>query len=224
MKPYMIAVGGGSGSGKTTIVSELSRVLANDFSVLVVSQDNYYRDLSHLPPEKRSNENFDHPDSFNHELMLDHLSSLQKGMAVESPIYDFKTHTQTGNTLQLEPKQIILFDGIMSLHFPDVKNLFDLSIFVDVPDDVRILRRLQRDTVERGRTISGIVKQYLTTVRDMHSEFVLPTKWGADLVVGWQSFNKRSIQKLVSLIHSEMRIRFPISNNEETCIKNNLPS
>ncbi len=224
MKPYMIAVGGGSGSGKTTIVSELSKVLANEFSVLVVSQDNYYRDLSHLSPDKRSNENFDHPDSFNHELMLEHLSSLKKGMHVESPIYDFKTHAQTGKTLSLQPKQVILFDGIMSLHFSGVKDLFDLTVFVDVPDDVRILRRLQRDTVERGRTISGIIKQYLTTVRDMHSEFVLPTKWEADLIVGWQSFNNRSIQKLVALIHSEMNIRFPVSAENEDCLKNNLPS
>ena len=220
MKPYLVAVGGGSGSGKTTIVSELASALGNDYSVLVISQDNYYNDLSHVPVEKRGEENFDHPNAFDHEMMLEHLQSIKNGLPIETPIYDFKTHTQTGQKQKLDPKQIILFDGIMSLHFEDIRKLFDFTVFVDVPDDVRILRRLQRDTIERGRTVSGIVRQYLLTVREMHDKYVLPTKWEADLVVGWQSFNKRTIEKLVTLISAEKKTIVELADNAAKNIEN----
>ena len=198
--PFLIAVGGGSGSGKTTIVEKLRDILSEKTEVLILSQDNYYKDLSHLSFDDRTKQNFDHPHAFNQDLMEEHLIALKMGNPIDGPIYDFKNNTQSGQTHRLDPKPVIIFDGIMSLYFARLRELFDFTFYVDVPDDVRILRRIQRDTEERGRTMTSVIGQYLSTVKEMHQQFVAPTKWDADLIVGWNHFNQKAIDRLTCII------------------------
>lgn len=202
-KPLIIGVAGGSGSGKTTIVRRLEEYCSG-ISMMVFQLDHYYRDLAHLDPEDRSNVNFDHPDALEMDLVAKHISDLAAGKAIERPSYEFASHTRSSKVVKLEPQDVILVDGIFALYNPEVRQHLDCGIYVDVSDDVRFIRRLKRDVSERGRTNEGVIKQYLTTVKPMHDQFVAPTKLLADMVVYWDRYNDRTIQLLGNMIRQSI--------------------
>ncbi|MFY7929911.1 MAG: uridine kinase [Oligoflexus sp.] len=201
--PFMIAVSGGSGSGKTTFVNRLRSRLEIE-QPLVISIDHYYRDLSHLTPEERRKCNFDDPDSIERDLLHEQVSLLRNGVAVDRPCYSFSTHTRTREVERLEPSSIILVDGIFALCFPELLRLFDLKLFIDVDHDVRLVRRIRRDMAERGRSFEDCADQYLGTVKAMHEKFIEPTKRSADFVVPWQSINERAIAYMARLVTGEV--------------------
>ena len=177
----LVGIAGGTGSGKTTLARKLSEHFIAE-SVLI-SQDCYYKDLSHLPIEERGNVNFDHPDSLDFDLLLVHLTELKNGRAVAIPQYDFSSHSRTDQVQTVEPAPLIIVEGILLLAVPSVQEIFDLKIFIDTDDDVRILRRLERDLLERGRDFDSVKTQYLSTVKPMHNQFVEPSKNQADVVI-----------------------------------------
>ena len=184
-RPFTVAIAGGSGSGKTSLTRALVGLLGQD-GCAVLDHDSYYRDLSHLPPATRAEINFDHPESLESDLLASHLDALRAGRPVERPIYDFAVHSRTGRTRRVEPRPVIVCEGILLLAVPELRSAFDLRVYVDAPADVRALRRVQRDIVERGRTVESVVQQYLETVRPMHERFVEPARETADLVLSWQ--------------------------------------
>jgi uridine kinase len=182
MKPFVIGIAGGTGSGKTTVARRIYESLQLD-SAVFLDQDSYYRELGHLPLEERKLVNFDHPDSVDSDLLAEHLQTLVAGSAIEKPTYDFAAHTRAVETVRIEPRAVILVEGILLFVEPRLRELFDLKIFVDTEADVRFIRRMQRDLELRGRTIDSVIEQYLTTVRPMHFEFVEPSKRWADVIL-----------------------------------------
>lgn len=184
-RPFAVAIAGGSGSGKTSLTRALVGLLGRD-RCAVLDHDSYYRDLAHLPPEVRADANFDHPESLENDLMAQHIERLRLGLPVERPVYDFTTHTRRAGTTRVEARPVILCEGILLLAVAELRSAFDLRVFVDTPADVRALRRVRRDIVERGRTVESVVHQYLESVRPMHERFVEPARASADLVLGWQ--------------------------------------
>lgn len=195
----MIGVAGGSGSGKTTIVKKLQEYCP-DVSMLVFQLDHYYRDLAHLDPLERENVNFDHPDSLEMDLVAEHVAALAQGVSLERPTYEFASHTRSSKMVRLDPVDVVLIDGIFALYSPEVRKHLHCGIYVDVSDDVRFIRRLKRDVMERGRTNESVIKQYLSTVKPMHDQFVAPTKLLADLVVYWDQYNERTLALLSKLL------------------------
>jgi uridine kinase len=197
MRPIVIAVAGGTGSGKTTVAKEiLERVGAQH--IAYIPHDAYYRDLSHLSPDERSQVNFDHPDSLETKLLVEHLRALRDGRAVEIPIYDFTTHTRTPHTRRVELAPVILVEGILVFVEPELRDLFDVKLYVDSDADVRFIRRLRRDIIERGRTVESVCEQYLATVRPMHLEFVEPSKRYADVIIPEGGFNEVAIEMVAA--------------------------
>jgi uridine kinase len=182
MKPFVIGIAGGTGSGKTTVARRIYESLQLD-SAVFLDQDSYYRELGHLPLEERKLVNFDHPDSVDSELLADQLEELIRRRAIEKPTYDFAAHTRARRRVRIEPRDVILVEGILLFVEPRLRDLFDLKIFVDTEADVRFIRRLQRDLEMRGRTLDSVIEQYLTTVRPMHFEFVEPSKRYADIIL-----------------------------------------
>lgn len=202
--PFMVAVCGGSGSGKTTFV----RKLWNRLEVqrpLVISLDHYYRDLSHLSPAERAAVNFDDPDAIERDLLHEQVSLLRNGLCVDRPCYDFATHTRSRDTERLEPSSIIIMDGIFSLCYPELRKLLDLKIFIDVDDDVRVLRRIRRDMAERGRNFESCESQYLNSVKAMHKAHIAPTREYADLVIPWHTPNERAVEFVAGLISDTLQ-------------------
>ncbi|MBL9077368.1 MAG: uridine kinase [Planctomycetes bacterium] len=185
VRPFTVAIAGGSGSGKTSLTRALVQTLGEDHCA-VLDHDSYYRDLGHLTLDQRTGVNFDHPESLENGLLAEHLAQLRAGHAVARPIYDFATHTRLPATTRVEPRPIVLCEGILLLAVPELRSAFDLRVYVDTPADVRALRRVQRDIVERGRTVESVVRQYLQSVRPMHERFVEPARTTADVVLGWQ--------------------------------------
>lgn len=206
LAPFMVAVSGGSGSGKTTFVSKLRSRLERE-KPLVVSLDHYYRDLSHLSPDERALTNFDDPSSIESSLLFEQISLLQQGQCVDRPSYDFAIHSRTAETVRLEPSPVIVMDGIFSLCYPELFHLFDLKIFIDVDDDVRVVRRIRRDTAERGRTFESCASQYLGSVKAMHRKHIEPTKIHADLLIPWHNVNERAVDFVADLIQLSVRRR-----------------
>lgn len=199
--PVVIGIAGGTGSGKTTVANGILERVGAD-SIAFLPHDAYYKDLQHLPPPQRKMVNFDHPDSLETELMVKHLKALRRWEPVEIPIYDFTSHSRTDKTLRVDPQPIILVEGILIFAEPNLRDLFDAKIFVDTPPDIRFIRRLQRDIMERGRTVESVIKQYETTVRPMHLEFVEPSKRVADVIIPEGGFNTVAMDMVVARIEA----------------------
>ena len=182
MKPILIAVAGGSASGKTTVVKKIIERL-NSKDITVITHDDYYKDLSELPLEERYKVNFDHPNSLDNDLFVAQLSQLLKGYCIEKPTYDFVVHNRSKITQTISPTRIIIVEGILVLEDERVRNLATIKLFVESDDDVRFIRRLVRDTQERGRSIESVINQYLGTVKPMYHSFIKPTKRYADMII-----------------------------------------
>jgi uridine kinase len=180
--PFLIGIAGGTGSGKTTVANAIAKRVGEE-RIAILSHDSYYRDFVDLPKDILDRQNFDHPDSLESELLVRHVKALKQGMVVETPIYDFRVHRRATETRRVEPRKVILVDGILIYAEPELRKLFDVRIYVDTDADIRLIRRLKRDLAERGRTVESVVTQYESTVRPMHMEFVEPSKRYADLIV-----------------------------------------
>lgn len=181
-KPIIIGVSGGSGSGKTSV----SRAIFNNFSnhsIMMLEHDSYYKDQSHLSFEERLKTNYDHPFAFDTDLLIEHLEKLLNYETIEKPVYDYVAHTRSTETVIQEPKEVIILEGILILEDKRLRDLMDIKIYVDTDDDIRIIRRIKRDMVERGRTLDSIIDQYLSVVKPMYHQFIEPTKRYADVIV-----------------------------------------
>ena len=202
--PLVIGIAGGSGSGKTTVSQEiLNRVGADKIAYL--QHDSYYKDLTGLPSTLRTEVNFDHPNSLETELLIKHVEALRNLQAVEVPIYDFSTDSRTSQTFTVEPRGVILVEGILIFVEPELRKLFDVKIFVDADSDVRFIRRLRRDITERSRTTESVINQYEATVRPMHLEFVEPSKRYADVIIPEGGHNVAALDMVVARIESLLK-------------------
>ncbi|WP_322630458.1 uridine kinase [Aedoeadaptatus coxii] len=189
MRPVLIGLCGGSGSGKSTVTEQLYANTGSE-RCTVIRQDNYYKDQSHLSFEDRQKTNYDHPFAFDNDLFIEHLKLLRGGKSVDMPEYDFSVHNRKKETIRLEPKDIILIEGILLFSEPRILELLDMRIFVDTDSDVRILRRIKRDMKERARSLDSVIDQYMATVRPAHLQFVEPSKRYADIIVPEGGYNK----------------------------------
>ncbi|HYY57086.1 MAG TPA: uridine kinase [Pyrinomonadaceae bacterium] len=199
----IIGICGGTGSGKTTVANRiLESVNAND--VTFIQQDSYYRNLKDLPLDYRKAVNFDHPDALDNDLLVHHIRKLKAGDAVELPLYDFKTHTRLNETVLIEPRPIVIIEGILIFVDSRLLEQMDIKVFVDTPDDIRFIRRLRRDMAERGRTIDSVIEQYLATVRPMHMQFVEPSKRYADVIIPEGGHNLVSIDLISGKIRERL--------------------
>ncbi len=192
-----IGVAGGSGSGKTTVANNLVKAFKSEDAVLV-EQDAYYKELNHLSLEEKAKVNFDHPNSIEFELLRKHLLSLAKGNPIERPIYDFKTHSRKNETIDIQPSRIVIVEGILLFAVPEIRELFDVKIFVDTDADEMLLRRIERDINERGRTFNCVKDQYLHTVKPMYLEFCEPSKRYADVIIPRGGENKIAINMIIA--------------------------
>jgi len=199
--PLVIGIAGGSGSGKTTVAQEILNRVGSD-RIAYLQHDSYYKDLTGLPPELRKDVNFDHPHSLETELLIKHVEALHNHQAVEVPIYDFATDSRTGQTFSVASQAVILVEGILIFAEPELRKLFDVKIFIDTDADIRLIRRIHRDIIERNRTIESVIKRYLDTVRPMHLEFVEPSKRYADVIIPEGGFNTAALDMVVARIES----------------------
>ena len=202
--PLVIGIAGGSGSGKTTVAQEILQRVGPD-RIAFLQHDSYYKDLSGLPPTQRAEVNFDHPNSLETELLAEHIAALRDGKPVEVPIYDFSTHSRTTRTFTVQPRRVILVEGILIFAEPALREMFDVKIFVDTDSDLRLIRRLERDIAERGRTAQSVIKQYQTTVRPMHLEFVEPSKRYADVIIPEGGFNTAALDMVVARVDALLK-------------------
>jgi len=200
-RPIVVGVAGGTGSGKTTVVKEIMKGL-DTHDVLVIQHDSYYKDRSHLSPEKRADINYDHPDALETSLLIAHLKQLLAGQPIEVPIYDFGTHTRKTDCQRARPCKVIVVEGILILADPELRKLFDIKVFVDTDADIRFIRRMERDISERARTRESVVKQYVDSVRPMHLEFVEPSKRYADVIIPEGGHNSVAVDMLITKIRS----------------------
>lgn len=196
-KAKLIGICGGSGSGKTTIVRKISELVPE---FVCVAQDTYYKNAENMSNENITAFNFDHPDAFDNELLYDHLRRLKNMEAVDLPIYDFVHHRRSEQVQPVTPGKLVIYEGIMIYHDRKIRDLLDLKIYVDTPNDIRFIRRLTRDIQERGRTMESVIKQYMDVVRPGHYEFVEPTKAYADIIIPEGGHNENALQVLVSFI------------------------
>lgn len=200
-RPLIIGVAGGSGSGKTTVVE----AIVKDFGpnqVSVIQHDSYYHDRSEVPPEERVNINYDHPDALETSLLVAHLEELLAGRSVQVPVYDFKNHARTTKSIAVEPRRAVIVEGILILADKALRELMDIKVFVDADPDLRIIRRMERDISQRGRTLDSIVQQYLQTVRPMHLEFVEPSKRYAHIIIPEGGYNDVAVDMLITKVNS----------------------
>jgi len=200
----IIGIAGGTGSGKTTVVNNILKNL-NTENVLVISQDNYYKDHKELSFEERSKMNFDHPRSIDFELLTDHILNLKNGQTVEQPVYSFITHSRQDETILTHPKNVIIVEGILVLTHPDLRDLFDVKIFVHADSDERLIRRVRRDIQERGRDLEEVLNRYQKTLKPMHEQFIEPSKSHADIIVpNMKKKNEVAIRVLSTLIKDKL--------------------
>jgi uridine kinase len=198
-KPIVIGVAGGTGSGKTTVANEIYNEFANE-SILMIEQDAYYKDQAHLPMEERLKTNYDHPFAFDNDLLIAHVTNLINNNPIDKPVYDYANHTRSSEVTHLEPKDVIILEGILVLEDERLRNLMDIKLFVDTDADLRIIRRMLRDTSERGRSIESVIEQYTTVVRPMHLQFIEPTKRYADIIIPEGGQNAVAIDLMVTKI------------------------
>ncbi|HVN56427.1 MAG TPA: uridine kinase [Anaerolineaceae bacterium] len=212
--PLVIGLAGGSGSGKTTVANVILQRVGAD-RIVYLPHDAYYRDLEDLPTNQRNEVNFDHPDSLETDLLIQHIITLREWKPIEMPIYDFRTHSRTGQFRHIEPRRVILVEGILIFGEPRLRDLFDVKIFVDTDADIRFIRRLQRDISERGRTTESVIHQYLSTVRPMHLEFVEPSKRYADVIIPEGGMNTVAMDMVIARIEALLRKTSPAEREHE---------
>jgi len=201
-EPILIGIAGGTGSGKTTLAERI-RAAFPDNSILI-SQDSYYKDLSHLSFDERAKTNFDHPASLDFALLRQHLIDLKEGKSIHCPIYSFHTHSRESETHFIEPAQLIIIEGILLLAVPEIRELFNLKVFVDSDDDIRLLRRIERDMKERSRDFDSIKMQYITTVKPMHDAFVMPSKQFADVIIPEGGYNQIALGLIIGKLNDDL--------------------
>ncbi len=202
--PLVIGIAGGSGSGKTTVAQQILTRSGTD-QIAFIQHNSYYKDLSELPPTQHATINFDHPNSLDTNLLIQHIISLRDGKPIEVPIYDFSTDSRTGRTFSVEPHRVVLVEGILIFTDAALRELFDIKIFVDTDSDIRFIRRLERDITERERTTKSVIKQYQATVRPMHLEFVEPSKRYADIIIPQGGFNIAAMDMVVASIEALLK-------------------
>ncbi len=202
-RPVTIGIAGGTGSGKTTVSNAIINAVGLQ-KIAYLAHDSYYKDLRGLPREQRQNVNFDHPNSLDSDLMIQHIEALQQWQSIQMPIYDFRLHERLEETERVGAKPVILVEGILILSVPSLRQLFDIKLFVDTDADVRLIRRLRRDITERGRTVESVLNQYLETVRPMHLEFVEPSKRYADVIIPEGGYNTIAIDMITDRVRSMM--------------------
>lgn len=207
-KPIIIGIAGGSASGKTSIANKLRDTFSDEKSVLIIRQDDYYKDQSHMPMEERYKTNYDHPFAFDNEYMIEQLNELMAGKVIQKPVYDFVEHTRSKITETCYPADVIILEGLFVLENEDLRKLLNIKVFVETDADIRFIRRLLRDVKERGRTLESVVDQYVNTVRVMHEAFIEPTKRYADVIIPEGGSNTVAIDflttKISSIIHHTM--------------------
>ena len=199
----LIGVAGGTGSGKTTVASRIGEVLHAE--MVIIPQDFYYKDNNHLPLSEREKINYDHPDSFDNELLVSDLQKLLAGQEINSPIYDFKEHKRSEQTKLIKPAPVIILEGILIFVPKILREVMDFKIFVDTPSDIRLIRRIKRDMVERGRSLDSVIAQYTETVRPMHIEFVEPSKKYADIIIPEGGYNEKAIEMMTRSLQSQIQ-------------------
>jgi len=203
-KPFVIGVAGGTCSGKTTVAERLVDMVGSSHLALI-RQDSYYVDRTHQPFDERARANYDHPDAFDWALMNEHLSRLLAGDTVPVPLYDYADHNRSREVQMVAPARIVVFEGILALYDPGLRDLFDLKVFVDTDADVRLIRRLQRDVRDRGRTPDSIMAQYMATVRPSHMQFIEPSKRHADVIFPEGGHNDAAFEILVARVRELLR-------------------
>lgn len=199
--PLVIGIAGGSGSGKTTVANAILDGVGRE-RIAFLQHDSYYKDLSALPTSQRASINFDHPNSLETDLLIQHIRMLKEWHPVQVPVYDFKHHSRTDQFIEILPQRVILVEGILIFTEASLRDLFDVKLFVDTDDDIRLIRRMQRDITERGRTVDSVITQYLATVRPMHLEFVEPSKRYADLIIPEGGLNQVAMDIVIARIES----------------------
>ncbi len=202
----VVGIAGGTGSGKTTVVRKIIEKLPKD-EVAVLSQDSYYKDNSHLPLEERQKINFDHPNALEFDLLIKHIKQLGEGKPVHEPIYSYITCTRSDETILVQPKDVVIVEGILVLTNKELRDLFDIKVFVYADADDRLIRVIKRDIVERGRSVATVLERYQQTVKPMHEQFIEPSKRYADLIVPEGGNNKVAIDILVSIIEKNLKSR-----------------
>ena len=199
----IIGIAGGTGCGKTTVVEQLIGELPDE-EVAVLSQDSYYKDLSHLNYQERVEINFDHPSAIDFELLLEHLTNLRKGEAIEQPVYSFKDHNRTDASILTHPTKVIIVEGILIMTNPEIRDIFDIKIFVHADSDERLIRRLKRDINERGRDLVEVLHRYQNTLKPMHDQFIEPTKEYADIIIPNNKYNTVAIDIVRTIINEKL--------------------
>ncbi|KAA3623564.1 MAG: uridine kinase [Flavobacterium sp.] len=199
----IIGIAGGTGSGKTTVVQQIIEQLPEG-EVCIISQDSYYKDISHLSYEERVKINFDHPKAIDFDLLALHLNELKKGNSFEQPVYSFVEHNRTSETITTHPKKVVIVEGILILTHPEIRELFDIKVYVHADSDERLIRRLKRDIVERGRDLNEVLNRYQTTLKPMHQEFIEPTKEYADIIIPTNRYNTVAVDLIRNIIHQKL--------------------
>jgi uridine kinase len=200
----VIGIAGGTGSGKTTVVNEILKRVGEEM-VSYIPHDAYYKEFEELPPNQKAAINYDHPNSLDTALMIQHIEMLKKGIEIDLPTYDFTTHSRTKETIKIQPNPVIIVEGILIFTDPVMRDLCDIKIFVDTDADIRLIRRIRRDITERGRTTESVLRQYETTVRPMHLEFVEPAKRYADVIIPEGGYNRVALDMVIARIETMVR-------------------
>jgi len=201
----VIGIAGGTGSGKSTLINRIKEEFSD--SITMLSHDFYYKEHSHIPFEERKKLNYDHPDAFDTDLMIEHVRALTEFRSIERPVYDFTIHNRIDETVTVRPAKVIVVEGILIFENKELRDMCDIKVFIDTDADVRIIRRIIRDVEERGRTLDSIVNQYLTTVKPMHEQFVEPSKKYADIIVPEGGYNRVALEMLNERIHALLKER-----------------
>tara|TARA_B100000929_G_scaffold213382_1_gene170424 strand:- start:2280 stop:2888 length:609 start_codon:yes stop_codon:yes gene_type:complete len=199
----IIGIAGGTGSGKTTVVNQITEELKHE-DVDVISQDSYYQDTTHLSFEDRKKINFDHPKSIDFELLANHLRELRAGKPIQQPVYSFKEHNRTGETIEIQPRKVVIVEGILILTHPEIRELFDIKIYVHADSDERLIRRLKRDIADRGRDLEEVLWRYQTTLKPMHQQFIEPTKEFADIIIPTNRHNTVAVDIVQTIIKDRL--------------------